>query len=512
MCLNPQTIRNPTKSIYKHGGQPLLLDVPCGNCAECKKNKRIEWRFRTYHEVESTVKNGGYVYFDTLTYAPEHVPHISDFVDLDTINRTIQEYSSAKGVPVEFINDNMCFNSLHWRNFLKNLRRQLDYHYQGIKFNYFLTSEYGIDERYTHRPHYHILFFVNSRSMSPYDFSALVSKCWSYGRTDGIPYKERNYVADHVFGYNLGTNSETYRDYIKVSNYVSKYITKDSTFQNEINNRINALSQYIDDEELTKVKRNIDMFHRQSHGFGLSFLNNLTSEEYSTILNDGTVSIQDSERVVVTLPLPNYYKRKLFYNLLRDDEGHYFWQPNIQGIVYLENSLKRNITNVAKRIYNIYTNSTDYDKQYIDTLLSSRNFFDLASYMVLYRSRFTPDVNNIQGKNIPVQLQSILNSLYCNTACYSDIFHRDVDSDIIYIPTNYGDLYGNNVQTHSLSYTNFLKNNIINENSSPAFANFDKLIAFINSLNQPGNCAKQKTFDFIEELTQKFKHLEKYGY
>ena len=107
MCLNPTTIRNPTKSIYKHGGQPLLLDVPCGHCAECKKNKRKEWRFRTYYEVESTVKNGGYVYFDTLTYAPEHVPMLSHFVDLDSINDTIREYSLTKNIEPTFIVDNI---------------------------------------------------------------------------------------------------------------------------------------------------------------------------------------------------------------------------------------------------------------------------------------------------------------------------------------------------------------------------------------------------------------------
>lgn len=511
MCLNPLTIRNPTKSIYKHGGQPLLLDVPCGHCAECKKNKRKEWRFRTYHEVESTVKNGGYVYFDTLTYAPEHVPMLSHFVDLDFINDSIREYSQTKNIEPTFIEDNMCFNSSHWRNFLKNLRRQLDYHHKGITFRYFLTSEYGTDERYTHRPHYHVLFFVNSRSLSPYVFSELVSKCWSYGRTDGLPYQGREYVADHVFGYNLGTNSETYRDFIKVSNYVSKYITKDSTFQKEIDNRLSSLSKYIDDDEYNSVKRNIDMFHRQSQGFGISFLDTLTREKYAQIVNDGTVNIHDSDEVVVTLPLPMYYKRKLFYNLLRDDEGHYFWQPNTDSIDYLEKAQFRNINNVEKQYYEIYNNATHEDKAYIDSLLSGRSFLDLSKYIVLYRSRLSFK-EDLQEQNLPRRISTLINSMFANTASYSDLFHRDVEEDVIYIPVEYGNLFGEHVQCNRLSYTNFLKTYLINEKTLPTFANFDKLIAFVASLRNKTNKLKQETFDYHEDLKTLINHLEKYGY
>ena len=82
MCLFPRSIRNPTKHIYKNGGQPLTMDVPCNQCAECKKNHRLQWHFRSYHHVNECVKNGGYVLYDTLTYAPEHLPWLSQYVDM----------------------------------------------------------------------------------------------------------------------------------------------------------------------------------------------------------------------------------------------------------------------------------------------------------------------------------------------------------------------------------------------------------------------------------------------
>ena len=188
MCLFPRKIKNPCKNVNLLGGQPLYIEVPCNQCAECKKNKRLEWRLRSFYECQDTIAKGGYIYFDTLTYSEEFVPHLSDYLtDHSQVLNKVEDFT--------------CFNHTHFKNFLKNMRRQLDYHHKGVTFKYFLSSEYGTKEGYTHRPHYHILFFVNNKSIDPFTFSELVSKCWPFGRTDGMPYQSRDYVIEHSYGF-----------------------------------------------------------------------------------------------------------------------------------------------------------------------------------------------------------------------------------------------------------------------------------------------------------------------
>lgn len=477
MCLKPIKILNPTKVVSRTGGQPLVLEVACGKCADCKKRKRLEWHFRSFHEVNSCVNHGGYCYFDTLTYRDEDVPHLSRFIDCT-------EYG---------ITDFMCFDSTDWRNFLKNLRRQLNYHYPGISFKYFLTSEYGTDERFTHRPHYHILFFINSRVLDPYEFSLLVSKCWKFGRTDGLPYKTRKEVAEHVYGYDLGQKG--CNDFLKVCSYVSKYITKDSSFQKEIDSRLSIIQKSLSEDDFNKLKRNVSMFSRCSQSFGISYLKTLDKDEYSSIMNDGICRIKDTDKIVLTIPLPLYYKRKLFYTCKKDDDGTLYWLPNSRGLEYLEKSMFRNLNNVALRYYTQYINSDDSSRAYIDKLLNGRTFSDFAVYNCIFKYHSHDfDFFHFHG-DFDTYLSDVLSSSFVRSR-FHDVFFRDSEDDS-YIYVDY----------HKLNYHAYVKLNTFNENSSPLFSNFDKLDAFMSSLSLPLNKNKQSAFDFLEDLTKRFKLL-----
>lgn len=73
MCTNPQFIR--LKSVgywdYRHGVQsPREVTVPCGKCDECLKRKQNSIAARIFEEA----KHVPYIYFVTLTYAPEYEP------------------------------------------------------------------------------------------------------------------------------------------------------------------------------------------------------------------------------------------------------------------------------------------------------------------------------------------------------------------------------------------------------------------------------------------------------
>ena len=101
-------------------------------------------------------------------------------------------------------------------------------------------------------------------------------------------------------------------------------------------------------------------------------------------------------------------------------------------------------------------------------------------------------------------LNNIIASSFARSADDYTILHRDVDRGIISIGLDYGDLFCNNKHSITYDYNSFIKNSVFNENSCPAFRNFDKLDVLFKSIVEPDNHKKQLTFDFIEELTKKF--------
>lgn len=483
MCLKPIKIRNPAKMYALSGGAPLYLNVPCGQCAECKENKRKEWSFRSFHQVNECISCGGYVYYVTLTYADEHLPHISDYLELNGVA------------------DFSCFCVEHWRNFLKLLRIRLHRMYNGATLKYFLSSEYGTDEQYTHRPHYHLLLFIylNGVEIDPYKLSLLVSACWKYGRTDGLPYKPRSYVKEHVYGYDLGQNNAF--DFMKACSYVSKYITKDSTFQHEIDKRVSLLKKHYDEDTLKPIIRNIDMFHRQSQGFGLSYIDNLSYDEYNFIKNNGACRLYKDTEVVSTIALPLYYTRKLFYKCLKFQDK-YVWQPTAQGCEYIFNKLLRNVDNQVKRLYmTLYNNDVDYD--YIQRILGGRTLFDFVVYKTFYQGRFAPS-----RQVLDYTKHEWLNIIVGSTRVHSMSFYEratiDDDYKKVFSPLP-SSLYS--YDTDTFDYDIYIKQKAIFQGSESLFSRFDELDFYLSSLSLPLNAQKQSTFDYLEDLTKKFKFL-----
>ena len=287
MCLQPIKMINSTKRVSLYLSQLLKMQVRCNKCAECLQAIRSEWLFRSYYHSKATLINGGYILMDTLTYRPKDVPRLSNFID-------VKKYE---------INNFMCFDFRHVRDFIKHLRVRLSR--MGYKsknaFTYFVTSEYGTSELHTHRPHYHILFFVNDKRISPYRLSLLISELWRYGRTDGLKYHPKLYVDNHIYGYKGNDDLEAIT---AVTNYVSKYVTKDSTYQSTIDNRLQMLSCKLNEDEYKALYRNVSMFHRQSQGFGLDYLNIISTAEYQKMLDTFEMEMPDKkllEKVFVCL-------------------------------------------------------------------------------------------------------------------------------------------------------------------------------------------------------------------
>ena len=273
MCTSPIKVLN--KSHY-HSPKALRLyiTVPCGKCAECIAQKKAEWSLRSSIEYDYCVRNGGYVFFDTLTYSPDNLPRFREHA---------------------------CFQRKHIQDFLKRIRKRIVVEH-GIKqraFRYFYVSEYGHEHK---RPHYHILFFVSS--ILPYtDLKKYIKEEWIHGFTD------------------LNSVKFSYRGIVKslfCCQYVAKYVTKPDSFIYELYESMKY------DISLEDFRKHFAPFHQQSTGFGESLLfdsKNLENfKEMFCVFN----------RKRFTLPM--YYIRRLYYKLVENPDGSKSWRENDLGI------------------------------------------------------------------------------------------------------------------------------------------------------------------------------------
>lgn len=106
--------RVPVTFRMRDGWSDRPVELPCGKCVGCLKDKASAWAVRCYHESTLHVQNS----FLTLTYNDENLPSKLQVDDL--------------------------------QKFFKRMRKR------GLKFRYFACGEYG---GRTLRPHFHALIF-----------------------------------------------------------------------------------------------------------------------------------------------------------------------------------------------------------------------------------------------------------------------------------------------------------------------------------------------------------------
>lgn len=338
MCLNVRTIINPSKHLSPLASR-FYLNVACGHCAECRKVRELEWQHRAYHEYKHYSQNG-FVLFDTLTYDEVNVPRI------------ISIHGDRLSEPFR------CFSPLHIKVFLRtlrdNIRRYTVFHQDGTiskafadsfnteNFKYLITSEYG---GYTHRPHYHCLFFCKIPGMNPYLLNSLIRRSWPHGFCDNSSVKKRLVNGTGVL------------------TYVSKYMCKDDEFTTELHH---LLGDYI----LSRQEVNtIYPFHRISKGFGLHLFD--TISRY-TLFYDGTISMPDKDNLLSTIPIPMYYQRHMYYDLLDDTHNidpisskpRKRWRLNSLGVSYkmfhLDKSIDKYVVTLKDK-FEAYKQSSGLD-------------------------------------------------------------------------------------------------------------------------------------------------------
>lgn len=197
MCLYPKKIKNKkyTATIKNNGNIPeppiigynklgvamydqrvLNIEVPCGQCIECRQTKAREWQVRLTEEI----KVHKYNYFITLTFAPKELEKLCK-------KTRLKECNAVAGYAV--------------RHMLERYRKD---NKKSIK--HWLITELGHEG--TERIHLHGLLFTDEELIfSNMDNNQLRTwKYWKYGQI---------YVGEYV-------NNRTI-------NYISKYITKIDT-------------------------------------------------------------------------------------------------------------------------------------------------------------------------------------------------------------------------------------------------------------------------------------------
>lgn len=146
-------------------GEPLNL--PCGQCTQCRLEKSRQWAVRCMHEASLWEKNS----FVTLTYNDENIP-------------------SNKSLQLD-----------HFQRFIKRLRRSVD-----DRIRYYHCGEYG---ELNERPHYHALLFnyrpgdlklFSERDGRRLYTSDSLSKLWPLGfSTIGeVEFESAAYVARYI--------------------------------------------------------------------------------------------------------------------------------------------------------------------------------------------------------------------------------------------------------------------------------------------------------------------------
>lgn len=497
MCINQKYIFTRSKLISPYHRERLLVPVKCGKCYECQQEKQNEWCYRIFHHWKHTLDNNGYILFTTLTYNNENLP---------TIDRHFPQLTDKFS----------CFDRADIRSFFTTLDsslRRLGFldSKNGKYIDHFLTSEYGSDDRYTHRPHYHVLFFVHS-DIPVRKFHEEIFNAWSRGRIDPI-----RYYGDHS---NYFTNkNHGLRSKLAVSNYVSKYVQKSSLFQSEIDKRINQLlDSYVEDrcqeyqwqrqddgsyryglslnsdylqsivrsesykEYKRKVIRQVDEFILVSKGFGKSALNEITPAQ---LMENPYLTIPDCKSVVRKYPLFKYYERKLFEEQIEID-GVRYWQPTTLGKLWRKNKEKRLVGylaesyRVASEFYKIHQN-TDW-----------KNF---ARYLVYYKGR-----HNARLLSEPtITEKSQLPNVYYNYSCPTDKkqFH---EASVALVNNGSVGAYLRPYLVSSIPVSWFIRQKVIDDTYLSEFNGYDKILQDISNLRYRDSIDKQAAYDYKQRL------------
>lgn len=370
MCINCLNLTNPKRNSphFLEGVDYNNITVPCGHCEECKDLKRQGVYVRLYYEYQDCFALGGFCINLTLTYAPNCLP----YVEVD-----------EKKYP--------CFCVSDVQKYFKRIRKHFSDNGMEFPFTYFVAMEFGGK---THRPHYHVLFFVKRR-VHPSSIKYFIHVCrdkWQLGFTS------------------CGRLGALVKSPAAL-NYAAKYVAKDAYEDSWYLPLIKELRERYygkGNEAYSHYKRALSGRFLASRGLGLFCLRANTAYR---LHNLECLLPMDGE--LKSVPLPLYLDRKLHYDVLyRDrltglfsdtrkkeddvptyvlnDKGMYFikqrWQKKLE---YATNRLKEFINTgyTNEFLENSCRCMCNSSINEIRELIKGFNLERLAAYEILYLNR-----------------------------------------------------------------------------------------------------------------------------
>lgn len=333
MCYQPIQIYNNSKQIGNYS--PIIYTVPCGECGECRQQKGVDICLRCMAEYQTCKQLGGYAFFDTLTYNNQNLPKFH-------------------GVS--------CFDKTHIGSFMKRLRSKIDRKFgsSGISklmLSYCVVSEFGDNFG---RVHYHVIFFVKYPSLNVYTLKAFIRSAWYYGFVDPNTLIQKHLV-----------NSNAVLHYM--TKYINKYPEWLDVYKTVLSHRCNNKAM------LEQGLKRVRPFYRCSNNLGFQFIKD------NVDIDRGIVHIQDNE-CSRDFTLSRYYVYKLYYDIVKTDDGKYRYQINDLGISKKIQQLNSIIDATTLRYRNIFLNLEPYEKERVLDCLAGRSLNEVATYSVVFKN------------------------------------------------------------------------------------------------------------------------------
>lgn len=389
MCLRPVSIKNskPDKVPFVDHTQ---LRVPCNHCTECKQNKKDSWFVRLYYEYEYTKFCKGWSVYITLTYNNKFVPRYI------TPEREL-----------------LCFRSSDIQKYVKRVREHLTRRFPEYNWaralKYFCASEYGSK---THRPHEHMLFFIPFpvKRTHIYRIIKIIRECWHCGFTK---QGKGGWIVNGLGG-------------IK---YCAKYVCKDAYDDSYIAFLLNKYKDVVWDFD--EFKKALTPFVLSSNYLGCSFLNDV---DINTL--EGTIYLPDTLLGVRPYKLPQYYERKLFY-----DVKYKYFDVKKKCYCYVDN--RSDVPSTALAFSPTYVLNSDgvaYNLRrqefFIDSLRDSYTKFMLLAnedYIEKLNAHFDTTYKSLKSFQAQVRLSFDINKFVDYNLCYNNLFGASpsADSDVV---------------------------------------------------------------------------------
>lgn len=172
---------------------PLCVIYVCGKCEVCSTARRKEYERRLLFEASDYPTMA----FFTLTYSNKHLP-----------------------------SDGLCRS--HMVNFNKLFRKRLSILYPDVSVRVTYVGEYGVDERYTRRPHYHGIFFF-SRPLSSLEWFNVTRIFYDTHPDFMYDARYKKHTAESrtmLWPHGYRRDFDVVRNPSASARYISKYVSK----------------------------------------------------------------------------------------------------------------------------------------------------------------------------------------------------------------------------------------------------------------------------------------------